>query len=277
MNLQDAAQELINAVREILDVLTGRDSMTAADLPTTLTELARYAWEGQFGAGGERRILELLHVVSTPVELLRGVLMSPSGDQLLSKEAQETIAHVANAAAARHELDQGSSVTIEQLAALTRVSERTIRAATNSKNPNAIPITKDGHWTRIEAEDALRWLSRRSDFVPTQPIAEAPNAYVIQTSRDVGIEWEQWRKKKYATVESAASALGWTTEEARLYADLEATGVSVDSLRLTPRFWNDFAADLGATDPEQVAAMTYHSLAKGLALKQIKADLPSVS
>ncbi|MCC6505045.1 MAG: hypothetical protein IT475_06310 [Aquimonas sp.] len=62
----------------------------------------------------------------------------------------------------------GGDITIEQLAALARVSEKTLRMAANPKNESALRITKRRHRTVITTDDAMEWLARRPDFIPTQ-------------------------------------------------------------------------------------------------------------
>src|SRR5690606_29673536 len=115
-----------------------------------------------------QRVEELIHELCVIEEVLRGNFMTASGDNLLAAPSRTFIQRVLTAAFARSNVDRGTPVTIEQLAALARVTERTVRAATSTTNPNPLPITKDGHWTYIEARDARAWLSARRDFRPTR-------------------------------------------------------------------------------------------------------------
>ena len=260
------AAEAATEIREAVDTLqrTFKGEETSPDLGSLLRYLVDYAWLGVSDAD-PNWILGLLHDVCVPAELLNGALMSPSGEALVSKETSDFIKRLQSAANARRALDEGNQITIEMLAALANVSDRTIRTATSSNNPNAIPITKDGHWTFIEAAHALEWLSRRKDFVPTQRPDNRPTTTGLIRALRPGDAWKEWREARGLTVDELAKELGWTYGQAGAYQKIESGIPDDDMLDLLPDFWRDLAAHLGAEDAGAVAALTYRKLASAYA------------
>lgn len=150
--------------------------------------LGAYVWQGDTANGlhsentwGEVALLGQI------VDLLAGKLEFDLSERVgLFGDASESVG--GNAATdivkwtvagykARGKLDWlGDPLTVEELAALARVSEKTLRMAANPKNADALRITKQGHRTVITTDDALEWLSRRPDFVPTKRINHSPSS-----------------------------------------------------------------------------------------------------
>ena len=266
------AQELVDAVERILGVFKGEDS--GPDLAGLLDDMAHYAWSGHlWEEGGRNWLEERLTEICTPMELLAGNFMPPSGERLVSADTRAGIELISAAANARWKIDEGMPVWIEELAALANVSERTIRAATNASNPNAIPITKDGHRTLIKARDALAWLSRRSDFVPTADGSLAPDASAFHGSKTVGEIWRSWREKRGLTVDDLAVELEWAPQQAATYAQIESNSPDADLLALPPAFWSRLGRHFGAGQPDDVAAKTFRRLAGDYATRRISSDL----
>lgn len=270
----NAARNLIEAVEMVLSTLKGETS--APNLTTLFEDLALYAWSGVMPEGPDW-IDERLHEASVSVELLRGNLMDSMGTDLMARDTIDFINRLVNAAHARKSIDDGGQVTIEWLAALAKVSERTIRSATNASNPNAMPIIKDGHWTFIEAAHALQWLSRRNDFVPTQAADNSPRSGDLQRALQPGDVWLKWRQSRNVTIDDLCADLGWSAEQAALYARIESGSLGDDSLTLSPQFWRDLALHLGSKEPGDVAAATYRSLAATYADWRLQNDLPPQS
>ena len=258
----EASTEILDAVDAVHRTLKGEE--TSLDLESLLRHLIDYAWSGVSDAD-PNWIVGLLHDICVPVELLGGFLMSPAGENLVSKETVEFVKRVANAANARHSLDEGHALTIEWLAALANVSDRTIRSATSSSNPNAIPITKDGHWTFIEAPHASEWLSGRKDFVPTQRPDNRPTTTGLIRAVQPGDAWKEWREARSLTIGDLARKLGWTSGQAAAYQQIESGIPDDDMLTLLPAFWHALAAHLDSEDPGAVAALTYRKLATAYA------------
>lgn len=266
-----AGEELVQAVTQTLAELTGqRDSPPAPDL---CAELAAYAWEGTPPGPSETSLQERLHEIAVLVELLGGTLITPAGDSLMSPESASLIIRLANAATARDNIDEGDTVTIEQLAALARVTERTVRGATSTTNPDPLPIIKVGHWTYIEAKDALAWLSKRRDFQPTQKRERTPNVMSFRAAQPVGALWHQWRSAAELSIEELAQRLQWDSEQISSYRQLEEGATKRGSLDLSPTFWRDLALSLGATQPEEVARLTYQHVAQEYARQRVTAEL----
>lgn len=258
--IAEAAAEILNATDTVAAILRGEGD--APPLEHLLEETRLYAWSG---ICHRHHALDLLHELSVVVDLLEGDLVTPSGDGLVAQETRELVRRVMNAAHARYHIDEGESVTTEQLAALAGVTERTIRTATNPKNPNAIPITKDGHWTYIEGPHALKWLSQRKDFVATQRADNRPRAAVLSSSINVGDAWKMWRQAVGAEIGALAERLRWTAEQTRSYESVETGSPGAHWLELEPGFWRKLADHYESTEPAAVAALTYRKLAAAYA------------
>jgi hypothetical protein len=98
-------------------------------------------------------------------------------DKIKGLPADEIIAALANAVHARFAIEEGFSIPLEGVAALARVSDKTIRTAANPRLPGALKTTKNGNRTEVEAEDALEWLLKRPDFKPTAPREQYAESY----------------------------------------------------------------------------------------------------
>lgn len=265
-----AADELTNAVAEVLSTLRGEE--TAQALEHLLSNLAAYAWLG-VGAEDSNYIEQMLTEISVVIELLGGNLMNCSGETLVSQDTRQYIHRVASAANARHNIDNDGQVTIEWLAALANVSERTVRAATSSSNPNGMPIVKDGHWTFIEGAHALRWLSQRKDFIPTQVADDKPRAAMLRAGVQVGEQWRKWRLAHELSVDKLAKSLEWSDEQMRLYSLVESGEWHQDVLNLGPSFWNALALRLSSEEPGEVAIATFKALTDGFFAWRVESEL----
>lgn len=71
---------------------------------------------------------------------------------------------VVRAAEARFRLDHGEVVTPDQLAALARVSLKSVKNLLAPSSGSGLALNEDG---MVAASDALRWLMTREDFVPS--------------------------------------------------------------------------------------------------------------
>lgn len=161
----------LEAAKENWAASTDKSASAVADAPLLASIAFDYAWLGKApgDAHSEDLVTDLLaiaqffsvdtgmdaHDRSWPYAVIEGM---PSNEILVS---------VCRAAYARWAIANDHSVSLPDLAALARVSEKTIRMAANPKNPGALKTTKQGNRTVVEADDALAWLSKRSDFRPT--------------------------------------------------------------------------------------------------------------
>lgn len=266
-----AGEELVDAVAEVLAELKGEGDAPPA--PQLFEEMAAYAWSGVVPGPDENTLEDRMHELCVAENLLAGDLMNSAGEDLVSADSRKLILGIITAATARKNIDDGEPVTIEQLAALGRVTERTVRGATSTTNPNPLPITKDGHWTYIQAGDALGWLSNRSDFRPTQTRLGAPSTAPLKGLQSVGALWRQWRQAAGLSVDALAERLGWNAAQASTYSALEQDRSSRESIELSPAFWRDLASSLGAVDPDGVADLTYQRILLDYARKRTQDEL----
>lgn len=88
--------------------------------------------------------------------------------QFKGLSSAEVLTAVADAAYGRWAISEGYPVSIDQLAALARVSEKTLRMAANPRFPGALQTSKVGTRTVIEYGAAEAWLTRRPDFIRTE-------------------------------------------------------------------------------------------------------------
>lgn len=260
-----AASELQSAMETILSQLRGETHGPA--LPSLLEDLCLYAWYGE----GHDYAIDRLHEAGTVEALLDGRFQDAPGNGLLSDENRDLIQKIINAAGTRFNLHEGYLVTIEGLAALANVSERTIRAATNSSNPNAIPITKSGHRTLIEPEHALAWLAGRRDFVQTRGLSDKPSAAALGTGAKVGERWKAWRESRHLPLTDLAAQLGWSAAETEIYASIE-SGDASRAMELTPGFWSRLAVHFEAEDPTTLAISSFRYLSQEHAEARLKAE-----
>lgn len=268
---RSAGQELLGAMQEVLTHLTGQgDGPSAPDL---CEEMAAYAWSGVLPGACDTTLDERMHEICVVDELLAGSFINPTGDGLLSDDSRNLLKHVITAATARKTMDEGHDMTIEQLAALAGVTERTVRGATSSTNPDPLPITKDGHWTYIRAEDALAWLSNRSDFQPTQNRAGAPSIETLSGARPMGEIWQHWRQTAGHSIDDLARELKWKKLQTSAYMQLEQCVITDETIDLSPSFWRDLARCLDAADPDSVAALTYQRLLVDFARQRTQVEL----
>ncbi|SDD96637.1 helix-turn-helix domain-containing protein [Aquimonas voraii] len=153
---------------------------------------------------------------------------------------------------ARGKLDWlGDPLTIEELAALARVSEKTLRMAANPKNPGALMITKQGHRTVITIEDALEWLSRRPDFVPTRrPNQQLSNHLVVGGTAVQFKSYLDGLARLNPRLREAATASGFSGQQA---AALLAGDLTAQTFAFEPGELMRFAHAAGIEQPTAFA------------------------
>lgn len=96
----------------------------------------------------------------------------------------DNILDVTNAAFGRSRLDGGLSVTIQDIALLANVDERTVRNAISAKEIETSKLDKK---ISIDNKSAINWLSRRKGFNPTKfPNLEAVNFDEIKSISEFG-------------------------------------------------------------------------------------------
>lgn len=250
-----ALTELCMATQGVLAALTGVEAPPTAAEPFIVFKgelLAEYAWQGE--AMGEDEVSEALHELGTAVELSRGNFMLPGGTDLFHTESREAIEAVVEAASARSSLDHGVAIRVEGLAALARVAVKTVRSAMNPKNANAIPVTKDGHWAWIEASEALAWLSRRNDWVPTGGRLQNTRSPLIASLVAA-------REAAALDIDQVGARIGRGPGLLEGYTSLESGRLAEAYLHLQPKDLEIIAQAVGLADPQQFARTVYRELA----------------
>ncbi|MEZ5456832.1 MAG: helix-turn-helix domain-containing protein [Lysobacteraceae bacterium] len=139
--------------------------------------LGTYVWGGVGGLHSENTFPEV-HLLGQVVEAMaekvvfdtdRGGWFGTASPLIGDNKATDIVKWVVAGYIARARIDWlGGDITIEELAALARVSEKTLRMAANPKNDGALKISKRSHRTVITVDDAMEWLARRPDFMPTR-------------------------------------------------------------------------------------------------------------
>lgn len=141
----------------------GLDLNTAAGLPLaqTFTSLNAYAFFGldpfRSREDDARSEVETLAAIEALVGKARAVFESIPAQWDPPAEMGRTLL----AAEGRLALDQNDPITVEQLAALSRVNVRTIKNLLMPSSAHPLRTDKRG---RIPASDAVGWIEKRSDF-----------------------------------------------------------------------------------------------------------------
>jgi hypothetical protein len=141
--------------------------------------LGAYVWRGDpAGINHPENSYPEIHLLGQVVEAMadkvlfetdRGGWFGAASPLIGENKATDIVRWAVYGYIARARIDWlGGDITVEQLAALARVSEKTLRMAANPKNEGALRITKRRHRTVVTTDDAMEWLARRPDFIPTQ-------------------------------------------------------------------------------------------------------------
>lgn len=165
------------------DEAAGKEiSLSESELRSLCVKTYRYAWLGE----QEERLD--INALVTDFNLFSQIIVHMRGLELPSGgftnfgttngvENQLHVVALTNALNARYNLDNGSDLTIEQLAALAGLSEKTIRMAANPRHDGHLRTHKLGNRTVISADDALAWLEQRGDFRPSRLVQFRPGQY----------------------------------------------------------------------------------------------------
>ena len=251
---REAAESLVQALGEL------HTALVAIDLPYVSRRLAEYAYQG-VGFENDNALSEALHELSSAEELVKASLMLPDGTTHWGEEDRQIIERLSKAARARQSLDQGGSVTVDELAALARIAEKTVRMATNPAKPGSMRVTKDGHWAYIEAAEALAWLGRRSDFVSTSQSASFAQPTTIEDARSLADICLRGRERVGTDVAGLASALGWADAQRKAYEQLEAGQIHGQMTQFPPKLLLAMAEHFGLPQPHDFARQAYRVLA----------------
>ncbi|MBA2659788.1 MAG: hypothetical protein H0U72_09685 [Nitrosospira sp.] len=132
----------------------------------------RYAYEGKVVPGYEDEINESGDNMERLADFAR-IFQSDSSYfdlclDVASLDVETDIGHLSDMIdrlRARHDLDDGSSMSILDLALLADMSDRSVRNAVTVEGPGRLLVDNKG---MVENAEARRWLSGRRGFVPTQ-------------------------------------------------------------------------------------------------------------
>lgn len=250
----EAGKTLVEALGEL------HTALVAIDLPFVTQRLAEYAYQG-IGFESDTALLDALHALSSADELVKANLVLPNGDELWDEEHRRVIAQLSKAAHARRSLDEGESVTVDELAALARIAEKTVRMATNPAKPGSMRVTKDGHWAYIEAAEALAWLSRRGDFLPTRKNAGPAQQKAITDPQSLADACRRGREQFGADMTHLASELGWTAAQLKAYELIEVGDITEQMACFPPQALLALAQYYGLSQPHDFARQAYRVLA----------------
>ena len=162
----------------LLGTAPGTVVVSIAELPLDDTILGarlpawyRYAVDGVASAGFRphqlltsdsdfERLKDLLGVIN-----FRNPYFEEFMGVIASEVSLEHLARMVRLAEARAHLDEGHSLTVDELSLLADMNERSVRNATSAEGESRLAVDERGVATN---EEARRWLAKRRGFKPTQ-------------------------------------------------------------------------------------------------------------
>lgn len=266
-NAEAAINQLAQALRLVLATITGKEvalvdgtDAPLTDLAATTGELAVYGQEGEWSQE-PTRLEEALHEIGAITELLSGNFMLPDGTDLFDQEARRTLNRIINAAHARKQLDDDGELSIEQLAALAGVAEKTIRSATSRSAANPIPVDNRKHRAWIKAGDARAWLSRRPDFKPTRFRNDGPSQPLINDPATLVQACRTWLTHADISLDTLGTGLGWPVHAVDALRAVIDRRPEAGFQALSPALLKQFASRVGMPQPDEFARQAYRVLA----------------
>jgi transcriptional regulator with XRE-family HTH domain len=121
---------------------------------------------------------------------------------------------------ARARLDDGDYLSLKEIALLAGVDERTVRNAASSKDENSLKTQKSGGSTIVNNDEAMRWLTTRPDFKPTEYIEDTTidTPRYFEDATGFGRYLNYRRETLELTIDKIADAIGVSTD---IVSDLE--------------------------------------------------------
>lgn len=249
----EAGPRLLQLTPEAFKALAADD----AALPDTshseagrlLPELARFAWEGSWYSN-DVSLSEALTDLSPLNEALNTSFINAFGEPLLPDNACTMIGRIVSAAHARFSLHQGEEIDIQALAALARVSEKTVRMAANPKLEGHLKTESGpGNRTWIPAEAALEWLRNRKDFMTTRFDVGVGEQPAIRTIDELAFACRLFRVRAGLEIPDLRKQLKWKAAEAMAYQNLENGVLRPNSAIFTIGGLLELSRAIGMVDP----------------------------
>lgn len=138
----------------------------------TVTDFHRFATSGQWDSPTD--IIDAAIDAAKLLELMESCISDefdrhPSG-------ALEAVLHAGLLRKQIHEEGDDLMLSLQQVAYLAGVAEKTVRLNTDKKLPDRLPTTKaaNGRDVLVMASDAIAWIDRKFGFPPTRIVTESP-------------------------------------------------------------------------------------------------------
>lgn len=228
------------------------------------SHMATFAWEGTW-ANSQMDFYDHQTDFRIAIKLLKGkdgpCLMDCNETHLVPENSCAELLRINAAVNARLRLDNDLPITMAQLAAQARVSEKTVRMAANPNNEQPLITIKDGPKTFVEPNVALEWLNRRGDFKPTRYFAAEGSRPQLTSFWALAAHLLAVREERGLRVEELATALSWSTDTRDAYAKLERNQPPKDLTTFQPRHLEQLMRHLDIVEPVELARATYPLIA----------------
>lgn len=237
-------------------------------------DMARYAWHGCW-SGSPQDVQDALSEYALVFELMQISPVAPNGSELFADDAKQTLERVWKAAWGRFQLDQREAISISEIAALAKVSEKTVRMAANPKNKMPLRTTNDGTRTHISAGDALNWLTPRG-YKPTRFHDNGPGQTPISDASSLATSCVQWSRHAHMEPEELAKLLDWAPDQVTAYQAIWDGRPEHAIAAFSPKALRSLAELLGMPEPDTFGRQAYLVLATANANAVITQQLGGV-
>jgi hypothetical protein len=212
------------------------------------------------GAWDEDSLDDFSHELVVLEQLCRIDLESPGGIDLAPSIApprlptpQQMCQRVLDHAKSRLSLLRSEPLELTELAMLAGLAEKTVRMAANPKAKDCLVTFKDGHRTYVAPDEALRWLSARPGFRPTQIRNRLQSARTYSSLDSLAWHCRKLRETAGLSLPQLFKLLAWTKAQQNAYRQLEEASADLDPRPLTVPQLIKLGQKLGTTDSKQFA------------------------
>lgn len=168
-----------------------------------------------------------------PLESHAGMRLVRPLDAARLPDPQAMCLRVIAHAVARIALLRGEPLTLNQVATLAGLAEKTVRMAANPKNADRLVTYKDGHNAYVDPEEAQRWLMRRAHFKPSRMLDATHDARRYSSVVALSEHLRELRGAVALETAQLASQLGWGRKHREAYEQLERGDSDLDPRPLT--------------------------------------------